>query len=138
MENDGKRRAFLKVLGLGSVTLGTAGYSVAMAAEKVEKKPHYGMIFDQNKCVGCTDCEVACRKVNEVPEGQVRLYLENKTDPATPMEKRYVRVSCQQCEDAPCVAVCPSKACHRDGKTGIVTMNPDDCIACKYLSLIHI
>lgn len=90
------------------------------------------MIFDQNKCVGCSDCEVACRKVNEVPQGQVRLYVENKTDPAKPMEKKYVRVSCQQCEDAPCVAVCPSKACHRDAKTGIVTMNPDDCIACKY------
>lgn len=132
MENDGKRRAFLKVLGLGSVTLGTAGYSVATGAEKAEKKPHYGMIFDQNKCVGCSDCEVACRKVNEVPEGQVRLYVENKTDPKTPMEKKYVRVSCQQCEDAPCVAVCPSRACHKDAKTGIVTMNPDDCIACKY------
>ena len=48
------------------------------------------------------------------------------------MEKRYVRVSCQQCEDAPCVNVCPTKACHRDEKTGIVTMNADDCIACKY------
>lgn len=52
----GKRRTFLKVLGLGSVTLGTAGYSVAIEAGKTEKKPHYGMIFDQNKCVGCTDC----------------------------------------------------------------------------------
>ena len=105
MENDGKRRTFLKVLGLGSVTLGTAGYSVAIETGKTEKKPHYGMIFDQNKCVGCTDCEVACRKVNEVPQGQVRLYVENKTDPLKPMEKKYVRVSCQQCEDAPCVAV---------------------------------
>lgn len=37
MENDGKRRTFLKVLGLGSVTLGTAGYSVAIEIGKTEK-----------------------------------------------------------------------------------------------------
>ena len=134
MENDGKRRTFLKYLGISSVSLTTAGYSLSAATETVSetKKPHYGMIFDQNKCVGCTDCEIACRKTNAVPQGQVRLYVQNKTNPETPMEKRYTRVSCQQCEDAPCVSVCPSKACHKDAKTGIVTMNPDDCIACKY------
>lgn len=136
MEQDEKRRNFLKYLGASSVVVGTIGQGV-LAEEQAQtsnegKKPHYGMIFDQNKCVGCTECEVACHKINAVPEGQARLYVQNKTDPATPMEKRYVRVSCQQCEDAPCVNVCPTKACHRDEETGIVTMNADDCIACKY------
>ena len=136
MEQDEKRRNFLKYLGASSVVVGTIGQGV-LAEEQAQtsnegKKPHYGMIFDQNKCVGCTECEVACHKINAVPEAQARLYVQNKTDPATPMEKRYVRVSCQQCEDAPCVNVCPTKACHRDEKTGIVTMNADDCIACKY------
>ncbi len=136
MEQDEKRRNFLKYLGASSVVVGTIGQGV-LAEEQAQtsnesKKPHYGMIFDQNKCVGCTECEVSCHKVNAVPQGQARLYVQNKTDPKTPMEKRYVRVSCQQCEDAPCVNVCPTKACHRDEKTGIVTMNADDCIACKY------
>lgn len=71
-------------------------------------------------------------KTNSIPEGQMRLFVQNKTNPDTPMEKRYVCVSCQQCEDAPCVTVCPSKACHKDGKTGIVTMTSADCIGCKY------
>ena len=136
MEQDEKRRNFLKYLGASSVVVGTIGQGV-LAEEQAQtsnegKKPHYGMIFDQNKCVGCTECEVACHKIHAVPQGQARLYVQNKTDPATPMEKRYVRVSCQQCEDAPCVNVCPTKACHRDEKTGIVTMNADDWIACKY------
>ena len=28
--------------------------------------------------------------------------------------------------------VCPTGAAHRDPETGIVTMNPDKCIGCKY------
>lgn len=132
MENDEKRRDFLKYLGLSSISVATVGYSVPTTTEKILQKPHYGMIYDQNKCVGCSDCEIACRKTNAVPQGQVRLYVQNKTNPETPMEKRYTRVSCQQCEDAPCVSVCPTNACHKDAKTGIVTMKTEDCIACKY------
>ncbi|CAE09528.1 4Fe-4S dicluster domain-containing protein [Wolinella succinogenes] len=134
MEQDGRRRLFLKYIGAGTAVVGSAlsGVRANQEVESVGEKPHYGMVFDQNKCVGCTECEVMCKKVNSVPQGQARLYVQNKTNPETPMEKRYTRVSCQQCEDAPCVSVCPTKACHKDEQTGIVTMNPEDCIACKY------
>ena len=47
-------------------------------------------------------------------------------------ERKYVRVSCQQCQDAPCVTVCPTGAAHHDPETGIVTMDPDRCVGCKY------
>ncbi|AFL68072.1 4Fe-4S dicluster domain-containing protein [Sulfurospirillum barnesii] len=133
MEQTNTRRNFLKYLGASSLVLGTVGHgSQTQEEESSPKKPHYGMIFDQNKCVGCTECEVACRTTNAVPKTQARLYVQNKTNPATPMEKRYTRVSCQQCVDAPCVNVCPTNACYKDEKTGIVTMNTKDCIACKY------
>ncbi len=126
------RRGFLKSLGIGSVLLSSM-YGIGVSEDKKEtKKPHYGMIFDQNKCVGCTDCELACQKVNLVPKGQHRLYVEDKTDEKNPRERRFVRVSCQQCEDAPCVSACPTKASCRDSITNIVTMNTDDCIGCKY------
>lgn len=136
MKEQNARRTFFKFLASGAAVAGATsvlGKSINLDAPTENgKKPHYGMIFDQNKCVGCTDCEVACRKVNLVPKGQMRLFIQDKTDPLNLKEKRYVRVSCQQCEDAPCVTVCPTKACHKDGKTGITTMNTDDCIACKY------
>ncbi len=136
MKEQNTRRTFFKFLASGAAVAGATsvlGKSINLDAQTENgKKPHYGMIFDQNKCVGCTDCEVACKKVNSVPKGQMRLFIEDKTDPLNLKEKRYVRVSCQQCEDAPCVNVCPTKACHKDEKTGITTMNTDDCIACKY------
>ena len=132
MQNQNSRRAFFKRMAVVAAGASVASSGFAFKSEESTKKPHFGMIFDQNKCVGCTDCEVACRKVNLVPKGQMRLFVEDKTDPKNLLDKRYVRVSCQQCVDAPCVAVCPTKACHKDEKTGIQTTNIDDCIACKY------
>ena len=136
MKEQNTRRTFFKFLASGAAVAGATsvlGKSINLDAQTENgKKPHYGMIFDQNKCVGCTDCEVACQKVNLVPKGQMRLFIQDKTDPLNLKAKRYVRVSCQQCEDAPWVNVCPTKACHKDEKTGITTMNTDDCIACKY------
>ena len=136
MKEQNTRRMFFKFLASGAAVAGATsvlGKSINLDAPTENgKKPHYGMIFDQNKCVGCTDCEIACKKVNLVPKGQMRLFIQDKTDPLNLKEKRYVRVSCQQCEDAPCVTVCPTKACHKDEKTGITTMNTEDCIACKY------
>ncbi len=124
---DNSKREFIKVITLGSLAVGASGCA---SKNNDEKKPHFGMIFDQNKCVGCVDCEKACKEVNLVPKKQMRLFVEDKT--TNLREKRYVRVSCQQCTQAPCVNVCPTNACHRDEKTNIVTMNADDCIACKY------
>ena len=136
MKEQNTRMTFFKFLASGAAVAGATsvlGKSITLDAQTENgTKPHYGMIFDQNKCVGCTDCEIACKKVNSVPKGQMRLFIQDKTDPLNLKEKRYVRVSCQQCEDAPCVNVCPTKACHKDEKTGITTMNTDDCIACKY------
>ncbi|MBE2983820.1 4Fe-4S dicluster domain-containing protein [Campylobacter sp. RM9344] len=133
MDTNLKRRAFVKYLALGSASITAASYGAVNDKPKAQtKKPNFGMIFDQNKCVGCTDCERACVKVNLVPKGQMRLFVEDKTDPNNRMQKRYVRVSCQQCVEAPCASVCPTNACHKDLLTGITTTNADDCIACKY------
>jgi len=126
-----ERRNFLRGIGLGSLALTVGGHSLASSDAPLPRK-QYAMIYDQNKCVGCTDCEVACKQVNSVPRDQFRMFIQDKTDPKNPRERRMVRVSCQQCKDAPCVNVCPSGACHRDSLTDIVTMNRDDCIACKY------
>lgn len=81
-------------------------------------KPHYVMVFDQNKCVGCGECKEACAETNKTPAGVFRLALErqNGREPGTACpycgkiepcdcERKYVRVSCQQCLDAPCVRV---------------------------------
>lgn len=131
MSTKNNRRDFIKGIGLGSLFLGGLQYGLN-ANQESDNKPHFGMIFDQNKCVGCSDCEIACAKVNFIPKGQHRLFVEDQTDPNNILNRKYMRVSCQQCEDAPCANVCPTSACYVDLITNIVTMNVDKCIGCKY------
>jgi protein NrfC len=91
------------------------------------------MVFDQNKCIGCGLCKRSCSETNHVPAGQLRMTLERQSPlDAAPGNRKYIRVSCQQCQDAPCVRVCPTGAACRDAKTGIVTMDESKCVGCKY------
>lgn len=150
------RRTFLAGTTAGSLVLLSLGgcnkpdenkgaIKTSAGSDSGQAKPHYAMVFDQNKCIGCGLCKEACNETNKLPKGVSRLVLERQTThvpgTACPIcgklegcdcERVYVRVSCQQCQDAPCVRVCPTGAAHRDPNTGIVTMDPDRCVGCKY------
>lgn len=69
------RRKFLTGAGLSSLTLVTLG-GCAQSGKEGAKGPHYAMVFDQNKCVGCRDCRIACNETNKLPNGRTRLLLE--------------------------------------------------------------
>jgi protein NrfC len=97
----------------------------------------YAMIHDETKCIGCNACVEACREVNHVPEGVTRLSIE-KTGPFGEYPNQYYhfsRHSCEHCEDAPCVTVCPTGAAFIDKKTGIVSVNAEKCVGCQYCLL---
>ncbi|WP_394203888.1 4Fe-4S dicluster domain-containing protein [Shewanella waksmanii] len=144
MSENIERRRFLKCLGAGSLILAPLGCSSVKEEDSNSNKPHYAMVFDQNKCVGCGECKLACNQANNLPEGKSRLMMEQQSGgvegqvcphcgkTSCECERRYVRVSCQQCKNAPCVTVCPTGAAHRDPATGIVTMDADKCAGCKY------
>jgi Fe-S-cluster-containing hydrogenase component 2 len=46
-------------------------------------------------------------------------------------EGLYIPMACQQCDDAPCMNVCPVKAISRDEDIGFVTVDYDLCIGCR-------
>ncbi|MGS0728001.1 4Fe-4S binding protein, partial [Shewanella sp. 0m-11] len=72
MSENLERRRFLKGLGASSLILAPLGCSSVKDKEDTNK-PHYVMVFDQNKCVGCGECKDACNKANHLPEGKSRL-----------------------------------------------------------------
>ena len=91
----------------------------------------YGFVIDQRKCIGCHACTVACKEENQVPLGVNRTwvkYIEKGTFPDT---RRYFSVMrCNHCDNAPCVAICPTVALYRR-PDGIVDFDGDRCIGCK-------
>ncbi|AVX20225.1 MULTISPECIES: 4Fe-4S dicluster domain-containing protein [Carboxydocella] len=92
----------------------------------------YGMLIDTRKCVACFSCKVGCQMQNELEPGQAFTRLEQRESGVYPdVRVENVFIQCQHCEDAPCVKVCPTTASYRR-PDGVVLVDPDKCIGCKY------
>ena len=74
-------------------------------------RPHWGMVIDLAKCVGCDSCTVACKAENRTPPGiTYNVVLERETGAYPNVRLEALPRPCMQCENPPCVAVCPQKA----------------------------
>ena len=94
--------------------------------------PHWGMVIDLAKCVGCDSCTVACKAENRTPPGiSYNVVLEQETGTYPNVRIEALPRPCMQCENPACVSVCPVKATYR-GEDGIVVIDADRCIGCKY------
>ena len=94
--------------------------------------PRFAMTMDTTKCVGCSDCVLACKSENRVPHGLARDWIVQEVGGRFPdlwMENRSER--CNHCEDAPCVGCCPTGASHVHDPGGVVLVTPNECIGCK-------
>ncbi len=91
----------------------------------------YSMTVDLERCLGCEACIVSCAVENEVPIGAFRLRKTTTVGGRFPeLRSEYRMEQCFQCEESPCVDVCPTGA---NSKTddGIVHVDRDRCIGCK-------
>lgn len=86
------------------------------------------LMIDYQKCTGCRQCEMICSVVHEGVSNPSRSRIKVMKWEA---EGLYIPMSCQQCEDAPCMNVCPVKAISRDEDIGFVTVDHDICIGCR-------
>ena len=95
-----------------------------------EISPHkWVMVIDLEKCIGCGYCTLACQANNDMPT-EIKWTKVYESEPVGG-EKRYLPMPCQHCEHAPCVDACPVAATyHRPD--GIVMMDYDRCIGCRY------
>lgn len=101
----------------------------------LQKPPHerrWVMVIDLRKCVGCTACTVACEAENHLPPGVVyRPVLEKEIGTFPNVRKVFIPRPCMQCDNPPCVPVCPVNATWKR-EDGIVTIDYDLCIGCRY------
>jgi Fe-S-cluster-containing dehydrogenase component len=93
--------------------------------------PRWVKLLDQSRCIGCHACTTACKSENEVPVGVTRTYVKSVDVGVFPQAGRAFQVTrCNQCQDAPCVAACPTQAMYRR-EDGIVDFDKSICIGCK-------
>lgn len=121
----------------------------------------WGFVVDTRSCIGCGLCVEACKDENGVPHKAEynRTWVERHTqlpdggilvespeggaegfpvDPATlaPLagpagESTFVPRLCMQCDNPPCVSICPVSATYKS-PDGIVFVDQERCIGCGY------
>lgn len=94
--------------------------------------PRWGMVIDLEKCTGCQACTTACQMENNRLPGEnwqdVLFYSEGEF-PSGKMS--WLPRPCMHCEKPSCAAVCPTGATFKT-EDGVVLVNWDKCIGCKY------
>jgi len=71
----------------------------------------YRMIIDPNRCTGCQACVIACKGRNDTAPSQFNTRILISETGSGPQARAGFRpVQCNQCENPPCVPVCPTKA----------------------------
>lgn len=126
------RRSFMKKAGTAAaVGVGTA--AMPKAARAAKTKPHYGMLIDLRRCIGCHACSVACKAEFDVPLGKTRSWVEYIEKGRYPnVSRSFLPRLCNHCSEPACVPVCPTGATWKREEDGIVVVDPDLCIGCKY------
>jgi formate dehydrogenase iron-sulfur subunit len=145
------RRDFLKTTAV--IGAGITGLSVSTAKagpKNVLSEDRMGVLVDTTVCVGCRNCEWACKSAHNLPAGDLDSYEDRKVfntkrrpgETALTVVNEYspgkssnlpvdVKVQCMHCDHPACVSACIVGAFTKNAN-GAVTWNTDMCIGCRY------
>jgi len=119
---------------------------------KALQAKRWAMVVDTRKCLeeveknGCKECVLVCNRVHNVPhipnpKHEVKwLWQAPYENTFTSQHHEYTEESlhgkpflvlCNQCDNPPCVRVCPTQATFKR-EDGIVMMDYHRCIGCRY------
>ncbi len=85
---------------------------------------------DEQRCIECDGCSVACAEAHELPVGISRRKVVTMNEGIQGLEYS-LSIACMHCTDAPCEQVCPTD-CFYIREDGIVLHDKDKCIGCAY------
>ncbi|GDX80749.1 hypothetical protein LBMAG42_25600 [Deltaproteobacteria bacterium] len=123
------------------------GVAVSISDPRPTPGVSFAYALNLSVCIGCRKCAVACHEENnhdratnnsyirvlEMKKGGIDLE-QGRTDYKHPVpddDHFYMPVQCHQCDNAPCVKVCPVEATWKEAD-GIVVVDYNWCIGCRY------
>lgn len=90
------------------------------------------------RCTGCHSCELACAVIHTAKRNLFKALLAGEKSQTRIHVDQVGSVKaaavCRHCEDAPCVAVCPTGAMH-SRKDGVKLVHLPQCIGCWMCAL---
>ncbi|KKL18760.1 hypothetical protein LCGC14_2472300 [marine sediment metagenome] len=95
----------------------------------------FGMVIDQERCIGCEACSVACRIENNTTNFWINVKTQGGSHKDTPrgsfpnLEINFLPRLCNHCNNPPCVDSCPKALIKRED--GPVILDKDLCTGCR-------
>lgn len=99
-------------------------------------KKRYALIIDQERCIGCEACTVACRNENNGAQGHIRVSTLDGPQKDTPagvfpnLRMTFLPTLCNHCEHPPCSDACPLEAITKENN-GVVILDEEACDGCR-------
>lgn len=103
-----------------------------------------GFYFQQDRCVGCFTCQIACKDKNNLEVGQnfrkVKKFegggfVKDGNGYANNIYAFWTSLACNHCQDPKCVKGCPTGAMTKREEDGIVYVDQSKCIGCSYCEM---
>ncbi len=97
-------------------------------------KKRYGFVIDVSRCIDCRACLVACSVENDVPMNHTRIWVKDAGLKGSfpNLERMFIPYNCMHCENPPCIEVCVSGATYKDADSGLVLVDQEACIGCRF------
>jgi len=145
------RRNFLKSAGLLTATIaGVSTNQTKAAPENILSEDRMGILVDTTTCIGCRNCEWACKEAHNLPAGELDSYedksvfkqMRRPSSSALTVVNQYenekqinnpvnVKIQCMHCDHPACVSACIVGAFTKK-ENGSVVWDTDKCIGCRY------
>lgn len=145
------RRNFLKSAGLLTATIAGVSTKTAKAApENILSEDRMGVLVDTTACIGCRNCEWACKEAHGIPAGDINSYedksvfkqMRRPSGNSLTVVNQYenekminnpinVKVQCMHCDHPACVSACIVGAFSKK-ENGSVIWDTNKCIGCRY------
>ena len=92
----------------------------------------FGFSFDQEKCIQCHGCEMACKSWRHLEVGLSWRQVKPVWRGVYPQIKNLsLSLACMHCHDPKCLAICPEDAISKRSEDGIVVVDQELCTGCQ-------